>query len=99
MDVESRSGKQDEIDHISARPNFTLLVYPWKLLNVDGTGLRDEVVVDQQTPPTFLVHAHNDRVTPLSSIEYYKAMKRLDLPAELHIFEENWMRVRGLLKK
>ncbi|QDT34736.1 alpha/beta hydrolase [Thalassoglobus polymorphus] len=87
MDVESRFEKRDEIDKASARPDFIMLIYPWKLLNADESGLRAEVVVDKQTSPTFLIHAHNDGVTSLSSVEYYKAMKQLGLPAELHIFE------------
>ncbi len=86
MDVENRFEKQDEIDKASARPDFTMLIYPWKLLNADESGLRAEVVVDKQTSPTFLIHAHNDAVTSLSSVEYYKAMKKLGLPAELHIY-------------
>ncbi len=87
LDVQHKDGKRDKIDEVSARPDFTMLIYPWKLLNKDESGLRAEVVVDKNTPPTLLVHAHNDGVTSLSSIEYYKAMKRLGLPAELHIYE------------
>lgn len=87
MDVQHKEEKQDKIDEVSARPDFTMLIYPWKLLNEEGTGLRDEVAVDKNTPPTLLIHAHNDGVTSLSSIEFYKSMKRLGLLAELHIYE------------
>lgn len=86
MDVPPRTPQRDQTDKVSPRPDFTMLIYPWKLLNKNETGLREEVVIDRETPPTLLIHAHDDGVTSLSSIEYYKAMKRLDLPAELHLY-------------
>lgn len=87
MQVPADRSPQDDVEKQSSRPNFTLLLYPWKLLNKDNSGLRAEVTVDQATPPTFLVHANDDGVTSLSSIEFYKAMKRFGLPAELHLYE------------
>ncbi|MBT5021109.1 alpha/beta hydrolase [Planctomicrobium sp.] len=87
MDVPVLKGEQSEFSDVSARPDFTMLLYPWKLLNQDETGLREEVVIDQQTPPSFLVHTHDDGVTSLSSVEYYKAMKRLNRPAEIHLYQ------------
>ncbi len=40
-----------------------------------------------RTPPTFLVHAHNDSATSLSSVLYYAALKQHDVAGELHIYE------------
>ena len=76
-------GKDTEI----ARPNFLMLIYPWQLVGENQFELRPEVTVDEKTPPTFLVHAHNDRVTSMSSIAFYTALKQKNLPAELHIYE------------
>lgn len=87
MDVSLKTDQADEIDEVSCRPDFTMLLYPWKLLNTDATGLREEVVVDAETPPTLLIHTHDDGVTSLSSIEFYKAMKIQKRPAELHIYQ------------
>ena len=75
----------DEIDEVSCRPDFSLLLYPWQLVDDSGT-LKEFVTITPQTPPTFLVHTHDDVHTSLSSVQYYAAMKRLKLPAELHIY-------------
>lgn len=81
-----RSDVGDQVDELSARPDLLMLLYPWQLLNDTGRGLRKEVVVDQQTPPTLLIHAHDDSATSLSSIEFYRAMHLSGRSAELHIF-------------
>ncbi|QDT41567.1 Acetylxylan esterase precursor [Gimesia alba] len=77
----------DAIDQVSCRPDFSLLVYPWRLVD-DKTGALNEVfTVSKLTPPTFLVHAHNDGATPLSSILFYTALKKIGVGSELHIYE------------
>lgn len=76
----------ESLNTFSARPDFLMLLYPWKLLNSEENGLREEVKVDGETPPTLLIHTHDDGVTSLSSVEFYKAMKRHKRPAELHLY-------------
>ncbi len=45
--------------------------------------------ITSQTPPTFLVHASDDRaVLPENSINYYLALKKNNFSAELHIYEK-----------
>lgn len=45
--------------------------------------------VTAQTPPAFLVHATDDTVVlPENSINYYLALKKNAVPAELHIYEK-----------
>ncbi|GGF11494.1 alpha/beta hydrolase [Flavobacterium limi] len=45
--------------------------------------------VAPQTPPTFLVHASDDSaVLPENSINYYLALKKNNISAELHIYEK-----------
>jgi acetyl esterase/lipase len=40
-------------------------------------------------PPTFLVHAGNDKVVPVeNSLRYYAALKKAGVPADLHIYAE-----------
>jgi len=60
-----------------------------------GPGPQPELVarysVEQQVtagaPPTFLVHAQNDALVPVeNSIEYYLALRRAGVPAELHLY-------------
>ncbi|WP_299462121.1 alpha/beta hydrolase [uncultured Gimesia sp.] len=77
----------DATDEVSCRPDFSLLIYPWRLVD-DKTGTLNEVfTVSKATPPTFLVHAHNDGATPLSSILFYTALKNNGVGSELHIYE------------
>ncbi len=77
----------DTIDSVSCRPDFSLLIYPWRLLNEKTGKLNEVVTVSKKTPPTFLVHAHNDSATPMSSIQFYSALKKNGVGAELHIYE------------
>lgn len=77
----------DEVDQVSCRPDFSMLVYPWRLLDDETGTLRDTLPVSKTTPPTFLVHAHNDSATSLSSVLLYSALKQNGVGAELHIYE------------
>jgi dipeptidyl aminopeptidase/acylaminoacyl peptidase len=44
--------------------------------------------VTPETPPTFLVHANDDKaVPPENSIYFYLALRKAKVPAEMHIYE------------
>lgn len=48
----------------------------------------NEKKITSETPPTFLVHTSDDNaVVPENSIHYYLALKKKNIPAELHIYE------------
>ncbi len=52
-------------------------------------SLSNELQVASDTPPTFLVHADDDRgVPPENSILFYLALKKAGVPAELHIYRK-----------
>ncbi len=52
------------------------------------TGLSNERQVTKQTPPTFLWTTDADGVVPAeNSVMFYLALRRANVPAELHIFE------------
>ncbi|HLP15243.1 MAG TPA: alpha/beta hydrolase [Bacteroidota bacterium] len=94
-------------DSVSARPDFSLLIYP--VISMDSAithfGSRinllgehpsenlvrqysNELRVNAQTPPAFLIHSLNDPVVPVqNSINYALAMKNFNIPCELHIYE------------
>ena len=74
----------DETDEMSCRPDFTVLVYPAYL--IEGEKLAPEIRVTQETPPTFFVHAGDDRISSENSVRMYLALKQAGVPAELHIF-------------
>lgn len=49
----------------------------------------NELQVSDQTPPAFFILADDDKaVPPQNSIEIYMAMKRHNIPAEMHIFSQ-----------
>jgi acetyl esterase/lipase len=51
-------------------------------------GLSNERQVTAETPPTFLVHADQDRVVPAeNSIYFFLALRKAKVPAEMHIYE------------
>jgi acetyl esterase/lipase len=77
----------DDSDQRSCVANFAVLVYPAWLAN-DAGQLHDDVIVDSQAPPMFLVHAFNDRVSCLSSVALFTALEKANVPAELHIFAD-----------
>ncbi|MFH1268831.1 MAG: alpha/beta hydrolase [Planctomycetota bacterium] len=74
----------DEIDGISCRPDFTVLVYPAYLL--DGEKLVAELPVGKETPAAFLAHAGDDGIKAEGSIQYCLALRRHNIPGELHVY-------------
>lgn len=94
-------------DSISAKPNFSILIYP--VISMDdkithkgsktnllgNTPPKDliefysnEKQINSLTPPTFLVHATDDKAVPVeNSIQYYMALKDNNVPVEMHIYE------------
>jgi len=93
---------------ISARPDFSLLIYPVISMENDITHkgsqisllgenasqqdidlFSNEKKVTAQTPPAFLIHATDDNVVlPENSINYYLALKKNGVTAELHLYEK-----------
>lgn len=97
---------KDAIDALSARPDFSVLVYPvisfrdaavhsGSRKNLIGENASQELMdrfsgelnVNAQTPPTFLVHAQDDKGVPIeNSLLYYTALHKNGVPASLHIY-------------
>ena len=47
----------------------------------------NEMQVDENTPPAFLVHASDDGAVPVqNSLLYYQALQEHEVPAEMHIY-------------
>lgn len=75
----------DPADNFGCGADFALLIYSGGLVDKEGT-LHDHLNVSMDSPPTFFAHAADDRVTPLHSTALFAALKKADVPAELHIF-------------
>ena len=79
----------DAADRESCRPDFAVALYPGHLFDGSKSVLYSDIRVTRETPPTFLAHAQNDSVDPVShSLVYYAALKNAHVPAELHLYAE-----------
>jgi acetyl esterase/lipase len=77
------------LDVADATPNFSIPVYPAYLVTKEDTfTLKPEVVVTDKAPPMCLVHAGDDKgqTSSSGSALLYLEYKKLNLPAELHIY-------------
>jgi acetyl esterase/lipase len=90
LHANERTYTQDPaLDVPDATPNFSIPVYPAYLVAKEDTfKLLPEIKVTEKSPPMCLVHAHDDKgVTSASaSALLYLEYKKLNLPAELHIY-------------
>ncbi len=82
----------DPIDRESARPDFAVPVYAVTSRDLIKFKMGDfastDALVTQNTPPSFLVHTHEDTVVnPKHSLVFYSALLEHDVAAEMHIFQ------------
>ncbi len=77
----------DDVDKQSARPDFAVLIYPGgmeDMTNPENPATR----ITPKTPPMFLAHAYDDKVSPMNSVNVFAALKKAGVPAELHIYAD-----------
>lgn len=75
----------EEFGHMGSRVNLIGPGNKWELVE----EYSNELQVTAQTPPTFFILADDDgAVPPRNSIEFYLAMKKFKIPAEMHIFSK-----------
>lgn len=77
----------DQIDVLSFRPDFSLLVYPWNVWDVKNESLMPELQFSKNLPPAFIVHTSDDRSSAVGAAMIYAGLKKHEVPAELHIYE------------
>lgn len=75
----------DDVDKVSCRPDFVVLIYPAYLITKTGT-LRPTMRVTRDTPQTFLAMAEDDPVNADNAVVFFRALKREHVPAELHVY-------------
>ncbi len=101
-----KSGVDDDVEKISSRPDFAILLYPVITFtypycneisresligkNPDSSLVEyysNELHVRDDTPPTFIVHATDDKTVPVeNSLLFYEALKQKNIPVEMHIY-------------
>jgi len=95
-------------DTTSARPDFSLLIYPVITFDSSFThagsrknligdnpskdvvrSFSNELMININTPPAFLVHAADDKVVPVkNSLVYFENLVKYNIPAEIHVFQK-----------
>jgi acetyl esterase/lipase len=77
----------DDIDKISCRPDFGVMLYSGYLQVKDKDELAADLRVSAETPPIMLVHATDDKVSHVdNSVIMYLALKRAGAKVELHVY-------------
>jgi len=75
----------EQYGHMGSRTNLIGAGNKWELVE----KYSNELHVTAQTPPTFLVLSDDDQaVPPQNSVEFYMALKKYNIPAEMHIFRD-----------
>jgi acetyl esterase/lipase len=73
----------DEITHRGSKKNLLGADPDPELVRL----FSNELQVTPDTPPAILIHSEDDQAVPVeNSLEYYKALKENQVPAELHIY-------------
>lgn len=98
----------DSKEDISARPDFSMLIYPVISMEngITHNGSKESLLgktasedliakysnekqVNEKTPITFLIHATDDKAVPVeNSINYYLALKKNKVSAEMHLYQD-----------
>ncbi len=77
----------DAADQSSARPDFAMLIYPAYLTtDKELTTISPALPVSANTPRTFLVQAEDDGIPVENSLVYYRALKSVKVPVEMHLY-------------
>jgi acetyl esterase/lipase len=70
----------DEIDKLSARPAFQVLIYPGPLAVPDH--------VSPSSPPTFLLAANDDTCCSETIVRLVQMHRKAKVPVEMHLYEQ-----------
>jgi acetyl esterase/lipase len=77
----------DDIDKVSCRPDFAIVVYPGYLKAKDKDEIAPGLHIPAGTPPVFLAHGGADIISePEHSVLMYLALRRAGIPAEMHVY-------------
>lgn len=76
---------KDDIDTISCRPDFGILIYPAYLDEGENHTLTPELTVTKDTPPLFVFGTEDDtQYSSPSTVTILDAMQRAKAPIEVH---------------
>lgn len=73
---------------VSHKPDFLLLLYPWRIYDPRTKGLRADIKLDAGLPPTFVAQmGDDDSSLPQGSTLLFLELVNRKIPAEIHIYE------------
>jgi acetyl esterase/lipase len=104
LTVHYKDIKIENAEGLSLRPDFSILIYPvisftesehkGSARNLAGTDSKlleyfsNDKYVNAETPPTFLIHANDDKTVPVqNSILFNQALVKANVKAEMHIYQ------------
>ncbi|HVT96947.1 MAG TPA: alpha/beta hydrolase [Acidobacteriaceae bacterium] len=77
----------DAADDQSCKPDFAFIIYPGYLALADkNMAFNPDIPVTSATPATFLLQAEDDPVHVENVTQYFLALKKAAVPAELHVY-------------
>lgn len=86
----------DDVDKLPCYLNFAVPVYPAYVLEDGANGpnaqrgidspMVADFTFDDKTPPMILLHGDADAYSPNGSIAVYAKLRKMGIPAELHIY-------------
>ena len=79
--------KIDEIDSLSAKPAFAVLIYPAFLDEGPNDSLTTELKLDKETPPMF-IFATSDDPFANSALVMASSLRNNKTPVELHLYPD-----------
>lgn len=76
---------REDVGHMGSRQNLIGQTNNWE----KARQYSNELFVSKETPPAFFILADDDKAVPTqNSIDFYQAMKKYGIPAEMHIFQK-----------
>jgi len=77
----------DATDKIPHQPDFSILIYPWRMYVEETDSLLPEMNFTAGLPPTFIVHTHDDKSSSIGAALFYIGLKKAGGDAEIHVYE------------
>jgi acetyl esterase/lipase len=79
--------KQDAIDDQDIAVNRAIFLYSGGLPENTDESTITNLQLGDKSPPVFMIHTFDDFVPVLGTTNFYHALKKAGVPAELHIFD------------
>lgn len=79
----------DDVDTVSCRPDFAILVYPAGLFDKDSSEwVSESLPITADTPPVFMTMAADDPVDASNVLRFALGLKAASVPVEVHLYAD-----------